>query len=113
MQGYALFLKLRRESYFRWAEFYAGNLKKGFASLSRYSNPHTTHCKLGSSRIVLRSSCDRVSRGNESIPSPRHRAKTAPEERSIWLTCCTSLVRRKLTGLCNGRLTSSLHNIIE
>ena len=86
---------------------------EGFASLSRYSNPHKTHCQLGSRSIVLRSSCDCASRANESIPSPRHRAKTAPKERSIWLTCCTSLARRKQTGLCNGRLTSSLHNIIE
>ena len=62
--------------------------------------------------MVKGSSRDRVSRANESIPSPRHPAKTVPKEQSIRLTCCTSLAR-KLTGLYNSRLTPSLHNIIE
>jgi len=33
--------------------------------------------------MITRSSCDRARRANESIPSPRHRAKTAPQERSL------------------------------
>src|ERR1700730_11290240 len=51
--------------------------------------------------MVTHSSCDRTSRAYESIPSPRHRAKAAPQEQSLWLTCCTSLVRGSWTGLCN------------
>src|ERR1035441_7761106 len=92
MHGYAALLKPKKRGPPQLGRIGSGSLKKGFASLSRYSNPHRTHCEPGSSRIVLRSSCNRASRGNESIPSPRHRAKTAPEERSIWfpllyLTC--------------------------
>src|ERR1039458_329822 len=68
--------------------------------------------KIGANSVVKRSWLrDCVNRGNESIPSPRHRAKTAPEERSIWLTCWNlSCNQRSWTGLCNSRLTSSLHN---
>src|ERR1700693_2602768 len=33
----------------------------------------------------------KASRGNASTPSRHHRAKIAPTERSIGLTCCTSL----------------------
>ena len=53
-------------------------------------------------------------RANESIPSPRHRAKTAPREQSIRFPRCTSLVIEE-GGLAfvNGHLTSSLHNMIE
>jgi hypothetical protein len=58
--------------------------------------------------------CDRCSNGaNESIRSPRHRAKTAPTEQSIGFPCYTSLVRGSGSGLCNGRLASSLLNRIE
>ena len=66
----------------------------------------------GSSSMATRSSCDRPRRANENIPSPRHRAITAPKEQSIRFPCCTSLVRGSWTGLCNGRLTSSLRNMI-
>ena len=52
--------------------------------MSRYSNPHKTHCRPESSSIVLRSPCNRASCATGSIPSLRRRAKTAPEERSIW-----------------------------
>jgi hypothetical protein len=52
-------------------------------------------------------SCYRTSRADESIPNPHHRAKGEPRELSIWLTCCSSLVRGSWTGLCNDRLTSS------
>src|ERR1035437_2647764 len=94
MHGYAALLKPKKRGPPQLGRIGSGSLKKGFASLSRYSNPHKTHSELGSSRIVLRSSRDRVSRGNESIPSPRHPVETAPKEQSIWLTCGTSLVRR-------------------
>jgi hypothetical protein len=52
--------------------------------------------------------CDRRSNGaNESIRSPRRRAKTAPTEQSIGFPCYTSLVRGSGSGLRNGRLASS------
>jgi hypothetical protein len=56
---------------------------------------------------------DRSSRGNDGIPSPRLRAKTALIEQPIrfpllYLTC-----KRKRNGLCNGRLTSSLCDMIK
>src|ERR1035441_5089372 len=85
---------LRRENYFRWAELVQAARKKGSRVCLdiRTLIKHTANSD--QARIVLRSSCDRVSRGNESIPSPRHRVETAPKEQSIWLTCVTSLVRR-------------------
>jgi hypothetical protein len=37
----------------------------------------------------------KASRASASIPSRRHRAKTTPKERSVGLTCCTSLRRKQ------------------
>ena len=68
---------------------------------------------------MAKRSCDRASRTNESIPSPRHQAKTPATEQSIRFPCCTSLVsctslvRESWTGLYNGRCNPSLHNMIE
>jgi hypothetical protein len=60
--------------------------------------------QIGSSSGVTRSSGNRVSRANGSIPNHRHRARTLPTEQSIGSPCCTSLVRGSWTSLCNGRL---------
>ncbi len=63
-----------------------------FEKGSRSISGTLINAKEAESSSVKRASCDRASRGNESIPIPRRRAKTAPEERSIWfpllyLTC--------------------------
>jgi len=60
--------------------------------------------QIGSSSGVTRSSGNRVSRANGSIPNHRHRARTLPTEQSKWSPCCTSLLRGSWTSLCNGRL---------
>ena len=66
------------------------------------------------SYLVASTQCDRRSNdANESIRSHRHRAKTAPTEQSIGFPCYTSFVRGSGSGLCNGRLASSLLNRIE
>src|ERR1019366_2218030 len=46
-------------------------------------------------------------------PAPATEQKQHHKNDQYGFHCCTSPERRKLTGLCNGRLTSSLHNIIE
>src|SRR5450756_613200 len=58
-----------------------GKTQKGFAVYLQVRNPHERHQDALSVHRV-------PTRANESIPSPRHRAKTVPRERSIWLTCC-------------------------
>jgi hypothetical protein len=60
--------------------------------------------QIGSSSGVTRSSGNRVSRANGSIPNHRHRARTLPTEQSIGSPCCTSLLRGSWTSLCGGRL---------
>lgn len=60
--------------------------------------------QIGSSSGVTRSSGNRVSRANGSIPNHRHRARTLPTEQSKRSPCCTSLLRGSWTSLCNGRL---------
>jgi hypothetical protein len=75
--------------------------------ISRGELPSSNAAKISSS-MVPRSSCNPANCANDGIPSPRHRAKTPPKERSIRFPFCTSLVRGSWTGLCNGRPTSSL-----
>ena len=69
--------------------------------------------QLGSSGICTYSSRSRVSCATANIPSPRHRAAKEPLERSILLTCCDLICKRKRTRPCNDCPTSSLHMILR
>jgi hypothetical protein len=71
--------------------------------MSKFQNPHKRH-KVGSSSVAKRSFCDRASRANESSPSPRHRVKTPPKERSIGFPCFHLTRKKARTGSYSGPL---------
>jgi hypothetical protein len=63
------------ERNFRWADWFR-EPERGLAAFYRQVRTLLCACrKIGSGLVMKYSSRDRVSRANESIPTPRHRAK--------------------------------------
>ena len=64
-------------------------------------------------RSCVRPTYRSTSRGNDGIPSPRLQEKTALIEQPIRFPLLNLTCKRKRNGLCNGRLTSSLCDMIK
>jgi hypothetical protein len=50
------------------------------------------------SRVIRRNASGGATRASENIPSPRHRAKTQLEQRSVWFPCLYLASRRSLAN---------------
>src|ERR1700723_586132 len=95
--GYAAFFESLKVRKLQAGRLSSGISNSGPGKISPESIPHKSR-KLGSRSGVPCSSCDQASRASESIPSPHHRTRTAPEEQSIrfpllYLTCKRKLDR--------------------
>jgi hypothetical protein len=71
------------------------------------SNPANTIRRHG-----MRSSCDgaKSSRANESIPNPRHRAKTVPREQSKRFPSCNLTCKRKRDQSVSSSRLFTIHH---
>jgi hypothetical protein len=76
--------------------FGSRNRKEGSEIDPRIDPPPHKYRKLGSGEHGYGSSCDRASRANDGIPSPRYRTRTAEKEQSIRFPLLYLTGRKKL-----------------